>query len=350
MKKSFSQQLLSWYDRHGRKNLPWQKHRSAYTIWLSEIMLQQTRVATVIPYFERFIKRFPDVSILAAASNDEVMSLWAGLGYYARARNAHRCAQIVRDQYAGVFPELIEVLMTLPGIGRSTAGAIVAQAFDQRAVILDGNVKRVLTRLRAIPGWPGKSSVQKQLWTLADELTPDNRPADYTQAIMDLGAMICVRQKPECRICPVSQFCMAFQQDQVTAFPERRPQKPLPVREVSILLCHQQDGRILLERRPPDGIWGGLWSLPECDVDKDPAGFLESAYGYRMLEIDRGEPLSHTFTHFHLNIRPFLIKVQFAADRVANDNIRWCRASDLQQMGLPKPVAGLVSNFLQQAI
>ncbi len=245
---TFSNRLLAWYDQHGRKQLPWQEDRSDYRVWLSEIMLQQTQVTTVIPYFQRFIQRFPDVAALATASLDEVMSEWAGLGYYARARNLHRCAQQVHREYRGQFPQDPQVLMTLPGIGRSTAGAIVAQAYNRRAVILDGNVKRVLSRYRAIPGWPGRATVQRQLWATADELTPTDRCADYTQAIMDLGALVCVRQSPTCTACPVSHDCLARLHGNPHAYPEKRQREKLVTREVMALLCYQSDGSILLER------------------------------------------------------------------------------------------------------
>lgn len=345
---SFSDQLLGWYDQQGRKDLPWQRQRSPYAVWLSEIMLQQTQVKAVIPYFERFMARFPDIAALAEASHDEVMSYWAGLGYYARARNAHRCAQVIHQEMENQFPQTVEELMELPGIGRTTAGAIVAQAFGRRAIILDGNVKRVLARYRAISGWPGRTAVQKQLWSLADELTPQTRSVDYTQAIMDLGALLCTRQSPRCNECPVAGDCMALQQGSTANYPERKKAKSLPTKKIAVFLCHQQEARVLLERRPPSGIWGGLWSLPECDVNADPHGFLEAQYGLTMKKIKQQSSVMHSFTHYHLYMEPYSTQVDCADSRIADDTIRWCNLSEVQDMGLPKPIAGLVTRFLQQ--
>jgi len=278
------------------------------------------------------------------------MTLWAGLGYYARARNLHRCARVVCEKYRGQFPDDPDILMALPGIGRSTAGAIVAQAFDQRAVILDGNVKRVLARYRAIPGWPGKGAVEKRLWALADELTPDERCADYTQAIMDLGATLCTRNRPRCPACPLVEDCVAFRQGNPDAYPQSRPKKSLPTREIYIFLCYQPGGRIMLERRPPTGIWGGLWSLPQCTLSEDPADYLDTHYGYKTIDLQAEAPLSHCFTHFRLHMKPLLAQVQPEANRLAEAHTRWCTLPEVDEMGMPRPVQKLVTGFLQSGI
>jgi len=343
----FSQQLLDWFAVHGRKNLPWQKNRTAYRVWLSEIMLQQTQVATVIPYFERFIVRFPTVHDLALTPGDEVMKLWAGLGYYARARNLHACARQVVAQYAGIFPESVELLQLLPGIGRSTAGAIVAQAYNQRAVILDGNVKRVLTRYRMISGWPGKASVQKMLWTLADSLTPADSVADYTQAMMDLGATVCRRSRPACEHCPVQAGCHAAKQGVTEHFPEKKIHAPLPEKEVHVLLCYSADNtqQLLLEKRSPSGIWGGLWSLPQCEPVQVPEEVIAAQYGYVVEAIEEIETVLHTFTHFRLRIRPLRVRLGSVSAAVMESSVCWCDAIQAGRYGMPRPVEKLVTAF-----
>lgn len=241
---NFAARLLRWYDRHGRKDLPWQRARTPYTVWVSEVMLQQTQVATVIPYFERFMARFPDVRTLADAPLDAVLAHWSGLGYYSRARNLHRAAQQIRDRHGGVFPEDMDAIAALPGIGRSTAGAILAQALGQRHAILDGNVKRVLTRHRAIAGWPGQSAVERRLWEIAEAETPHARVADYTQAIMDLGAMVCTRARPRCGACPVADDCAARAAGTVSRYPAPKPRKTLPVRQTRMLLVTNGEGEV----------------------------------------------------------------------------------------------------------
>jgi len=346
---SFARQLLGWFDVHGRKNLPWQQDQSAYRVWLSEVMLQQTQVVTVIPYFERFVKHFPSVWDLASATSDEVMKHWAGLGYYARARNLHACARQVCQQYDGEFPESVELLQQLPGIGRSTAGAIVAQAFHHRAVILDGNVKRVLTRYRTISGWPGKVAVQRSLWALADSFTPTERAADYTQAIMDLGATVCRRSRPLCDQCPLRTDCYAAAQGVVEQFPEKKQRSSLPVRETCVLMCYQAEKpqHIMLEKRPPTGIWGGLWSLPQCEPVQVPEDVITLKYGYQVRAIEEAEPVMHTFTHFHMRIRPLRIQLDSTASTVAESSVSWCDAVKANAYGMPSPIEALVSQFFE---
>ena len=349
---NFSQQLLAWFDEHGRKDLPWQKNRTAYRVWLSEVMLQQTQVATVVPYFERFVTRFPTVQQLASASSDEVMKRWAGLGYYARARNLHACAKQVTQQHNGLFPKSVEQLQQLPGIGRSTAGAIVAQAFEHRAVILDGNVKRVLCRYRMVKGWPGQAAVQKTLWALADSLTPAGRHADYAQAIMDLGATVCRRSRPDCDRCPVRSDCRALAQAVVAQFPEKKVRTALPTKEVYVLMCYQAAGSpgLLIEQRPPSGIWGGLWSLPQCEVDQAPAEVIATQYGYAPEVLAEAETVMHRFTHFHLRIRPLMVRLGAGRrDAVAEQTVRWCDAEQMRQYGMPAPIEKLIAGYFHEA-
>ncbi|MEM1081816.1 MAG: A/G-specific adenine glycosylase, partial [Pseudomonadota bacterium] len=260
---NFGERLLAWWDVHGRRDLPWQQQRTPYRVWVSEIMLQQTRVETATAYYQRFMQRLPRLEHLANAELDDVLSLWSGLGYYARARNLHKTAIIVRDQYQGEFPDDLEQLEALPGIGRSTAAAIRAQAFGRRAAILDGNVKRVMARHAAIDGWPGQSRVAKQLWAESELRTPEQRPADYTQAIMDLGATLCSRSSPDCTQCPVQQDCKAHLQQRQHELPAPKPRKTVPLKTQVFDLLRNHNGHILMQRRPPSGIWGGLWCLPE---------------------------------------------------------------------------------------
>ncbi|HHS83341.1 MAG TPA: A/G-specific adenine glycosylase, partial [Gammaproteobacteria bacterium] len=300
----FAERLLGWYDRHGRKGLPWQENRTAYTVWLAEIMLQQTQVATVIPYYQRFLEYFPHITVLAEADIDEVLHLWSGLGYYARGRNLHRAAQVIRDEHGGVFPQSFEEVVALPGIGRSTAGAILSQAFGQRHPILDGNVKRLLSRIHAVEGWPGKAPVERLLWQLASRYLPHERMADYTQAIMDFGATLCSRTRPACAHCPFADDCHAHQHGREQELPAPRKSSRLPLRRTTLLLITDTEGRVLLERRPPAGIWGGLWSFPECGDEMDPAGWCCEELGCEVELQEPLPPLHHAFSHFRLVITP----------------------------------------------
>ncbi|CAK0766206.1 adenine DNA glycosylase [Gammaproteobacteria bacterium] len=306
----FAQHLLAWYDRHGRHDLPWQRNPTPYRVWISEIMLQQTRVTTVIPYFERFVTRFPEVDHLAAAPLDEVLALWSGLGYYARARHLHRAATEVVTHYGGRLPTDLNALRTLPGIGRSTAAAILTLAMGAHHAILDGNVKRVLGRYHAISGWPGDPKVEQQLWTLAESHAPRHQAAAYTQAIMDLGATLCTRARPACARCPVADNCRARILGRSGDFPGTRPQRALPVREITFLLLLDATGAVLLERRPLTGIWGGLWTFPECPLGEIPIPWLAHAHGLSVTHLSTWEPLRHTLTHLHLDITPWLGRLQ----------------------------------------
>lgn len=341
----FARRLLAWYDRHGRHDLPWQQQPTPYRVWVSEVMLQQTQVATVIPYFERFMKSFPNVEALANASLDEVLAHWSGLGYYSRARNLHRAAQLVRDEYNGEFPQQLEAVMALPGIGRSTAGAILALACEQHQTILDGNVKRVLSRFHAIEGWPGKREVEQRLWQLAETLTPKKRTADYTQAIMDLGATLCTRSKPRCEACPVSSECLAHTEGRITEFPGKKARKALPIKTVLMPIVVNARGEVLLQKRPPVGIWGGLWSLPEC-VDEAALSHWYQGKGIAQDGAQVLEPIRHTFTHFHLLIQPYYSELK-QGQCVADSGLdEWHTFTQLAELGLPTPVRRILESLI----
>ena len=322
MSGDFATALLAWYDRCGRHDLPWQTDRSAYRVWVSEVMLQQTQVATVIPYFERFMARFPGVGDLADAPEDEVLHLWSGLGYYARARTLHRAARVVRDRHGGVFPRDFEAVADLPGIGRSTAGAILALSRGERHAILDGNVRRVLARFHAVEGWPGQAGVERRLWELAEEHTPGRRVADYTQAIMDLGATVCRRARPACGECPLAAECRALALGAVARFPAPRPRRQRPLRRTRMLLLADPEGAILLEKRSAPGVWGGLWCPPEIDA-ADPAVWARDVLGLEILDPVAGEALRHAFTHFELEITPVRARLPAGPDARLMEAGRW---------------------------
>lgn len=336
----FSTAVLGWYDQHGRKDLPWQQGMNPYRVWVSEIMLQQTQVATVIPYYQRFMQTLPTVEALAAADPDEVLHLWTGLGYYSRARNLHKTAQIIVAEHGGHFPADVEGLVALPGIGRSTAGAIASLSLDIRAPILDGNVKRVLTRYHAVTGWPGQTQVQKQLWEIAESHTPQQRFNHYTQAMMDLGATLCTRSKPSCLLCPVQEGCQALAQGQPTAYPHSKPRKTIPVRQCVMPLLVNPDGEVWLERRPDSGLWGGLWCPPQLD-DQQAVDELLTSLNWSVETIDTLEPLRHTFSHFHLDIQPLLVRVSPSLS-VAEAGQVWYNLRQPSRLGLAAPVSKLL--------
>lgn len=341
-----SQAVLDWFDLHGRHDLPWQQDVTPYRVWVSEIMLQQTQVGTVIPYFQRFVHRFPDVISLAAAAIDDVLHLWTGLGYYARARNLHQTARLVMTHHAGLFPNTLEALEALPGIGRSTAGAILSLSMEQRGVILDGNVKRVLCRYYAINEWPGTTAAQKQLWQLADACTPTARNAAYTQAMMDLGATVCTRSKPLCMHCPVASGCQALAQGLTGQLPAGKPRKSLPVREVIMPIWQDSSGRVLLQQRAASGIWGGLWSLPEVADEQELYAWLERFQARLCSELPS---LRHTFSHFHLNIRPVLVAGELTAQINDSAGMLWYAAGTAtEKVGLPAPVKRLLDQLSAQ--
>ena len=341
---NFSAQLLEWWDQHGRKDLPWQHPRSAYRVWVSEIMLQQTQVKTVIPYFNRFIDRFPDIQSLVAASTDDVLAYWSGLGYYARARNLLKTAKICMEIHDADLPKTPEALVKLPGIGESTANAIYSQAYDKPAVILDGNVKRVLTRYLAIEGWPGKASIHKQLWDIAGQLLPTKRGADYSQAIMDLGATLCTRTRPVCDECPVKQSCKALADDAVDQFPARRPALKISKKSFQMLILLDSNGHVLLERRPPVGIWGGLWSLPADDDGRS----IKQRFGLENHPLKSLTTLQHQLTHIQMTIQPLIGHTEPDSGRVeCTPDQRWFSQQEWPALGLPKPVRHLLETYLE---
>ena len=343
--RPISRRLLAWYDRHGRKTLPWKRKRDAYRIWVSEIMLQQTQVATVIPYFKRFIARFPDVRSLARADLDEVLHFWTGLGYYARARNLHQAAQRIVKEHAGAFPRHYEAVADLPGIGRSTAGAIFALAFNQRHPILDGNVKRVLARYHAIESPLNQRETEERLWQLAEKHTPRTRVADYTQAIMDLGATVCTRTKPQCSACPLRTNCRACRLGTPQDYPVRATRRITPVKVTRMLMIRDARGRVLLQRRPPAGLWGGLWGFPEC-ANSNARQWCHKILGINIHTESPWPTLRHSFSHFHLDITPIPAQLVGGTDRaMENAETVWYNVRRPDQRGFSAPVKYLLDEL-----
>jgi A/G-specific adenine glycosylase len=345
----FQKKILTWFDKDGRKTLPWQINKTPYRVWISEVMLQQTQVNTVIPYFERFMQRFPTIESLARAKEDEILHLWTGLGYYSRARNLHRSAKKIVEQCNGIFPETLEELQMLPGVGRSTAGAILSLAFQQPATILDGNVKRVLTRFSGITEWPGEKSALEKLWKTAESLTPKKRVADYTQAMMDLGALVCVRGKPLCEKCPLEKMCLARELGIEKNLPLAKPKKILPVKQATFFILHYQQ-EIFLQKRPPVGIWGGLWSLPEFSgfmSEDDISVFCWQQFKLKSQQIKMGQFFRHTFSHYHLDILPIFIQVKNKPSKIMDsDQQIWYNLKHSQIIGLPAPIKKILKDLL----
>jgi len=335
---TIAEQVLAWFDHSGRKHLPWQHDPTPYRVWISEIMLQQTQVAAVIPYYQRFMTRFPDVLALAAAPLDEVLHLWTGLGYYARARNLHRAAQIIVNEHRGMFPSSPAVVQSLPGIGRSTAGAILALALGQRLPILDGNVKRVLSRVFGIVGFPGEKKIEAHLWQLAEACTPNERIAHYTQAMMDLGATVCTRSRPLCPECPLRADCIAQRDNLQTTLPTPRPKRHRPQRRAFVLVAVNAAGFVLLERRPPSGIWGGLWTLPQFDRESD----VWSVAGETCASAERMPVYHHAFTHFDLELHPRLMRMVELEHIADGDRYCWYDPKKPPRIGLAKPVQDII--------
>lgn len=358
--EGFSEKLLSWHQQHGRKHLPWQQNNNAYRIWVSEIMLQQTQVITVIEYYQRFIQRFPDMQSLAAASLDEVLHLWAGLGYYSRARNLHRCAQQVVNQYQGQLPvQNLQAMEQLPGIGPSTAAAICAFSTGQRAVILDGNVKRVVARYFAIRGWPGRAHVSRELWKRADELTPHQKLESYTQAIMDLGATICTPRKPVCHVCPVAADCQARKLNLIAQLPEPKPRKNLPEKHRFALVLQDSQQRLLLEKRPDSGIWSGLWSLPEFECLETLQQWLKQEHPEAIYQEGSAEPMKHTFSHYRLMLQPIMAGLPQLVHCIAepaspvfhrHTALGWYDPAQPASIGLAAPVTRLVKYLSKSGV
>ncbi|WP_439257043.1 A/G-specific adenine glycosylase [Lonepinella sp. BR2271] len=356
----FAQAVLNWYHRFGRKHLPWQQDKTLYGVWLSEVMLQQTQVATVIPYFERFIKTFPTITALANAPLDEVLHLWTGLGYYARARNLHKAAQHIRDEYQGEFPTQFEQVLALSGIGRSTAGAVLSSVLNQPYAILDGNVKRVLSRFFLVEGWAGDKKVEDKLWTLSEQVTPQDQGADFNQAMMDLGAMVCTRSKPKCDLCPISQKCGANLTDSWRDYPNKKPKKALPEKNSYFLILADQ-GKVLLEPRELSGLWGGLYCFPQFATKDDLLGYLHKR---GITQYQEWTAFRHTFSHFHLDIYPIYAELQ--DKKCDEDRTDWKKIAESQeeyqsslssrgkywydptnpdQIGLATPVKNLLTEF-----
>lgn len=357
---SFAQRLLLWWKQHGRHDLPWQQQRTPYRVWLSEVMLQQTQVSTVIPYYQRFIDRFPDLASLARAQEDDVLALWSGLGYYSRGRNLHRCAQLCMSEHQGELPADVKTLTELPGIGSSTARAIISQAHNQVHAILDGNVKRVMARHAGISGWPGQSSVQRELWQAAESRLPkpdSGRGADYTQAIMDLGATCCTPRQAQCHVCPVASDCQALARGLVNQLPARRPRAALPQRSAVFLLLHQADGQIWLQRRPGQGIWAGLWCLPQFEDVASAQLWLDQAWPHlssskkafvQLSETPHWAQFKHVFTHFKLNAQVYALECSTPGvtnGAAENDAGIWHGLDAALALGLPQPIRRLLENL-----
>ncbi len=341
--QQFSRQVLDWYDKYGRKTLPWQIEKTPYKVWLSEVMLQQTQVATVIPYFTRFMARFPGVTDLANAPLDEVLHLWTGLGYYARARNLHKAAKMVAEQYGGVFPQTFDDVAALPGVGRSTAGAILSLSLGQHFPILDGNVKRVLARCYAVEGWPGKKEVEKKLWSLSEAVTPAKGVERFNQAMMDLGAMVCTRSRPKCEICPLQLGCVAYATQSWARYPGKKPKQVLP-EKVGYFLLMQQDNTVRLTQRPPVGLWGGLFCFPQFDSEQSLREWLAK----RNIKADTLTQLNafrHTFSHFHLDIIPMWLSVSSQASCVEEESALWYNLAQPPSVGLAAPVERLLQQL-----
>tara|TARA_R110000824_G_scaffold336_9_gene2258 strand:- start:53379 stop:54452 length:1074 start_codon:yes stop_codon:yes gene_type:complete len=343
----FSEAVLNWFQVHGRKNLPWQQNPNPYRVWISEIMLQQTQVSTVIPYYEKFMLSFPDIKQLALAESDKVLHHWTGLGYYARARNLHKTARLIHHEHNGVFPSSFEGLIELPGIGRSTAGAIIALAGNKRAAILDGNVKRVLCRYHCIEGWPQQGQTLEKLWALAEQLTPPNDCRDYTQAMMDLGATLCTRTKPQCSACPLQLTCQAYLSNRMAEFPNKKTKKLIPQKSTQMIILHSPDGqKVLLEKRPPQGIWGGLWSFPEIQESDTIDHFLSShGFSARAKPVQCDE-IRHTFSHFRLIIKPQLLSLsKMPAAIMEKPDWHWYDLDKPSELGLAAPVNTLLKKL-----
>ena len=334
---AFAGQVVRWQKRHGRHDLPWQHTRNPYRIWLAEVMLQQTQVATVIPYYRRFLRRFPNLKSLAQAPLDDVLTLWSGLGYYSRARHLHRAAQQIAVRHRGRFPRDFEAMLALPGIGRSTAAAICAFAFGERRAILDGNVKRLFARCFGVEGWPGAPRVEKKLWALAESLLPRAGIAVYAQGLMDLGATVCTRGKPRCGECPLRGRCMARRENRIARLPTPRPRATL-LRKRTQMLVLLRGGEVLLEKRALNGLWGGLWSLPEALPGDDIIALCRRRYGADIAPPLPLPPIAHGFTHFHLNIEPARCMVTRLIPAAAEPGTLWLPVEDALGAAIPAPV------------
>lgn len=344
----FSSLLLDWFKVYGRKNLPWQHDTTPYRVWVSEIMLQQTQVKTVIPYYSRFIKHFPDIKALAYSSIDDVLAHWTGLGYYARARNLHKTAQIIEFDYQAKFPSNLEQLDLLPGIGLSTAGAILSLSMGKHAAILDGNCKRVYARCFKVPGYAASIKVQKELWSLAEHLTPKKNSAQYNQAIMDLGSIICTRTTPACvqhtELCPVSKICQAFNSDTIANYPQKKRVKKTKEKSavfIIILAENKQQQQVVLEKRPPTGIWGGLWCFPEFANERQCIQWLVLNYPEYVL-LKKIPTQQHIFSHYRLNYSVLVIQAKIVNEMNDGGKSKLFSLQQSLQLGLATPIKKLL--------
>jgi A/G-specific adenine glycosylase len=345
----FAPALLEWFAASGRKDLPWQHDPTPYRVWVSEIMLQQTQVGTAIQYYEAFLRRFPDVDSLAAARLDEVLHLWSGLGYYARARNLQRAARVISEKHGGEFPHEFEEILALPGIGRTTAGAILALSRGERRAILDGNVKRVLTRHFGVEGYPGDPKVERRLWALSEACLPAAQVAEYTQAVMDLGATVCTRARPACLLCPVNAGCVARAGNLQQRFPMPKPRSARPTREAWLVVAVRGGHSVLLERRPPAGIWGGLWGLPEFPTHAHAEQWCREQLAGAS-SASRADVLEHAFSHFDYCMRPLVVRCRGKAESLRDDGrYRWYDVRQPARVGLPKPVTTLIAQVTRDA-
>jgi A/G-specific adenine glycosylase len=349
----FAAKLIDWHGLHGRKSLPWQNTRDPYVIWISEVMLQQTQVSTVIPYYVRFLQRYPDLDTLAAAPLDDVLAQWSGLGYYSRGRNLHKAARLIVEDHGGRFPDRVDVIQRLPGIGRSTAAAIAVFAYGKRYAILDGNVKRVLARCFGMDGYPGVKRNERLLWQKAEDLLPGSKEAGinkievYTQALMDLGATVCTRAGPKCEVCPLREVCVAFRESRVKELPSRRPGKKLPEREAILLILIRQ-GKILLEKRSPTGIWASLWCFPEMGGSEDAHMYCKRHFSMDVKLLTPMDEFQHTFTHFKLRIQPLPIQVVSLSPGIAlkrHAELKWFTLEDAVNSAIPAPVKKLLTRI-----
>jgi A/G-specific adenine glycosylase len=347
--EKFSQQILSWYDKQGRKHFPWQQNKTPYRVWISEIMLQQTQVTTVIPYYQRFMASFPTIIDLANADEDTVLHHWTGLGYYARARNLHKTAKIIRDEYQGEFPENIDDVIALAGIGRSTAGAILSLALKKHHPILDGNVKRVLARFYTIDGYNGQSKFEKALWPIAEQLTPANGVEKYNQAMMDIGATVCTRTKPLCEQCPIQENCFANAGNVQANYPQKKPKKTTPIKS-TIMIIARLDNKVLMEKRPPAGIWGGLYCFIEAAGEQEVTASLQT-YGLVANKKTKLTPFRHTFSHFHLDITPILIDCSLSTNGMINETAEqlWYKLGAINSVGLAASTCKILEELTQLA-
>lgn len=342
--ENFAPRVLAWFDEHGRKNLPWQANKTPYRVWISEIMLQQTQVTTVIPFYHKFMASFPTVEALAAAEQDEVLAHWSGLGYYARARNLHKAAKMLVDEFDSEFPQTVEGVCELPGIGRSTAAAILSISRGVQAAILDGNVKRVVARFHAVPTWPGEKKTENALWDLVDHYMPSERCGEYTQAMMDLGATLCTRSKPQCLLCPLQTDCQARLTQDPTQFPIRKPKKTAkPEKSLQLLVVMNAQGQCLLEKRPQTGIWGGLWSLPELASDEPLVLHIEQRFATQVTAVTPLSSFRHTFSHYHLDIAPSRLHIADTHLVLESNKYQWFDPQDALAQGLPAPVRTILT-------